>query len=334
MNLKNLNKILKKEPGFRRKQIEKLIYVDLIKDWDEATVLSKNLRSELNKECPLEIKGDFILSEKKSKTKKALIELSDGAKIETVLMEHEDGRNTVCVSSQVGCALGCEFCATGTMGFRRNLEVNEIIEQVLFFERLLKKEGRKVTNVVFMGMGEPLLNYDNVISAIKILNDENKLNIGARKISISTAGITDGIKKLIKEDLQVNLAVSLHAANDEVRSKIMRINKTNSLKKLFRTIEMYVDKTNRQVMFEYLLLNGVNDTPSNAAELAELMKRNYLYMVNLITYNPTGPFQPSNKKTREIFKKILTKNKINFTERYSFGQDINAACGQLVSDKS
>ncbi|MDD4290613.1 MAG: radical SAM protein, partial [Patescibacteria group bacterium] len=201
MDLRKMNEILSKEPSFRFKQVEKAIYADFIENWDDITSLPKKIREELALNCSLQ--SVFQIFTTKNKTQKAVITLNDGEKIETVLLRHKDDRNTVCVSSQVGCALGCEFCATGTMGLKRNLEVGEIVEQVLLFSRILKKdtESKGVTNVVFMGMGEPFMNYDNVIKAIKVLNDKNKFNIGARKISVSTSGLIDGIKKLAKEDL-------------------------------------------------------------------------------------------------------------------------------------
>ncbi|HOI59825.1 MAG TPA: 23S rRNA (adenine(2503)-C(2))-methyltransferase RlmN [Candidatus Pacearchaeota archaeon] len=323
MNLENLKKIIEKEPAFRKKQIEKLIYQDAIDNWDEATVLSLKLREELKKETSLEIKAEIFESKE---TKKALITLKDGSQIETVLMKHDD-RTTVCVSSQVGCALGCKFCATGKLGFKRSLEVGEILEQVLVFKR---KE--KVNNIVFMGMGEPFLNYDNVLEAIRILNNENAFNIGARHISISTVGIIEGIQKLSNENLQVNLAISLHAPNNNLRTKIMPVSKKYSLENVLETVNEYIRKTNRKVMFEYTLIDEINDSLENAKELAKIT-RHSLYMVNLIKYNDTEEFKaPSNEKIKK-FKNYLEKAGIVVTERYRFGGDIHAACGQLCLKK-
>lgn len=222
MNLEKLKLVLEGQPKFRYKQVYQAIYNDLIGDWMENSTLPLSLREELNEECPLNIEAELFGSEK-SETQKALLTLADNNKVETVLMRHEDGRCTVCVSSQVGCPLGCAFCATGKLGFKKNLTVDEIISQVLFFARLLKKENIRVSNVVFMGMGEPFLNYDNVMAAIKILNDKDIFNIGARHISISTSGVIEGINKFIKEDLQINLAISLHAPNDNLRAQLMPI---------------------------------------------------------------------------------------------------------------
>ena len=323
MNLKNLNKIIEKEPAFRKKQIEKLIYQDAIDDWDNATVLPLKLREELKKETSLKIKAEIF---KSKNVEKALITLEDNSQIETVLMKHDD-RTTVCVSSQVGCALGCKFCATGKLGFKRNLETEEILEQVLVFKR---KE--RIRNIVFMGMGEPFLNYDNVLNAVKILNNENAFNIGARHISISTVGITEGIEKLSNEKLQVNLAISLHAPNNNLRLKIMPVTKKYSLENILKTVNEYIKKTNRKVMFEYTLIDNVNDSIENAKELSKIMKHP-LYMVNLIKYNDTEEFKaPSNEKIKR-FKNYLEKGGINVTERYRFGGDIHAACGQLCLKK-
>jgi len=323
MNLKNLNKIIEKEPAFRKNQIEKLIYQDAIDDWDNATVLPLKLREELKKETSLKIKAEIF---KSKNVEKALITLEDNSQIETVLMKHGD-RTTVCVSSQVGCALGCKFCATGKLGFKRNLETEEILEQVLVFKR---KE--RIRNIVFMGMGEPFLNYDNVLNAVKILNNENAFNIGARHISISTVGITEGIEKLSNEKLQVNLAISLHAPNNNLRLKLMPISKKYSLENILKTVNEYIKKTNRKVMFEYTLIDSINDSIENAKELSKIVKHP-LYMVNLIKYNDTEEFKaPSNEKIKR-FKNYLEKGGINVTERYRFGGDIHAACGQLCLKK-
>ncbi|MBT4335001.1 23S rRNA (adenine(2503)-C(2))-methyltransferase RlmN [bacterium] len=331
MNILSLKKILSSEPKFRFKQVMQAIYVDFVYDWDEVTTLSKELRSKLNIEAPLVINSG--LSESKDKnTNKVLITLEDGLQIETVLMKHINGRRTVCVSSQVGCPLACTFCDTGKMGFKRNLTSYEIIEQVIFWGRILKKNNERVSNVVFMGMGEPFLNYDNVMKAIRVLNDKDGFDIGARKISISTAGLVTEIRKLAKEDIQVNLAISLHAPNDVLRSKLMPVNKQVSLKKLFEAIDYYIDLTNRKVMFEYLMIDKINDSEIDAKQLAELMSRP-LYMVNLIPYNPTNKYQPSSQKAIDVFKNILRKRGVNVNQRFGFGQDIKAACGQLAGKK-
>lgn len=334
MELVKLDKILKAEPAYRLKQAYAAIFQDLIDDWQKVTNLPLGLRQKLNQEFPLEIKAK-VLEARTKDSQKALLTLSDDSKIETVLLKHEDGRNTVCVSSQVGCPLGCLFCATGKMGFVRNLEIWEILVQVLFFARDLKKKGKRVSNLVFMGMGEPFLNYDNVMSAIKILNDKDSLNIGARHISISTIGITEGIKKLANEKLQVNLAISLHAPNNELRSEIIPYNEQYPIRSILKIVNFYLKKTNRQVMFEYLMINDFNDSEDQAEELVELLELlpKYLFVINLIVYNPTKGFEPSSPEKIKKFKDTLIKRKIKVTERYRFGQDIKAACGQLAGGK-
>ncbi len=328
MDWKKLEEILKQEPGYRKNQVKRLIFHDLIEDWDKATNLSLVLRKKLKKEVPLDIKSKLFKSKDKQ-TIKGLIELEDGLKIETVLMLHNDNRSTVCVSSQVGCTLGCLFCATGKMGFHRNLTHWEILEQVLLFARYLKKKS--ITNVVFMGMGEPFLNYDNVMEAVKIINDGNYFNVGARKISISTSGIFSGIERLSKEGAQVNFSISLHASNNELRSRIMPINKKYPLIMVLEKVDEYIRKTKRKVMLEYLMIKGVNDSLKEAEELYRLIKNRPLYMVNLIRHNPTGGFKGSDTRTIKIFKDYLEKRGIFTTQRYEFGKDIEGACGQLIA---
>jgi len=369
MNLNNLEKVLAEEPAYRLKQARQAVYKNFISDWSEATFLPKDLRQKLNKECPLEIKADTLVSKKENSVKARII-LGDGLKIESVLMQHQDGRNTVCVSSQVGCPLGCLFCATGKMGFKRNLTVDEILEQVIFFERYIKnlkfKIKNYVTNVTFMGMGEPFLNYDNVMKSIKILNTKEYFNISARSISVSTSGIIEGIEKFTNEGLQLNLAISLHAPNNKLREFLMPINKKYPLRQVLVAVDEYIKKTNRKVMFEYVLIDGVNDSDECAEELAKLMARK-LYFLNLILYNPTDlasasatnfspmqepalplrasrpgspksllprlNFKPSSTAQVKKLKAILEKAKVNFVQRYRFGDDIQAACGQFATSK-
>ena len=333
MDFKKIEKVLEKEPPFRLKQIKKAVFQDLIENWNKATTLPQDLRQKLSEACPIsELKPEKTLTSEDNQTVKALFRLKDNSKIESVLMRHRDDRRTICVSSQVGCAMGCQFCATGQQGFKRNLTSSEIIEQILFFARLLKKNKEKVTNVVFMGMGEPFLNYDNAIETIKILNDKDGFNLGSRHISISTAGIIEGIKKLSQEKLQVNLAISLHAPNNNLRSKLMPINKKYPIEKILATVDNYIKKTKRKVMFEYLMIDGVNDSFEQSEELAKLLKKT-LYFVNLISFNPVAhsQFKPSPGWKIKKFKEILEKNGVVVTQRYRFGQEIKAACGQLAA---
>lgn len=332
MNLSSLSEILIKEPKFRFSQANKALFKDFVSSWSEVSNFPKNLREELELACPLEIKAE-LSSSSNSSGAKALIELSDGEKIETVLIRQknkEEGRNTVCISSQVGCPLACSFCATGDSGFVRNLSYLEIIEQVLFWSRFLKNEnkGEKVDNIVFMGMGEPFLNYQEFIKAVKFLNNEETFNFASRRISVSTAGIVEGIKKLAGEKIQINLAISLHAAKDDLRKDLMPVAKKYPIYELIKAVDNYILKTNRRVMFEYLMIKNINDSDEHALHLAKLMKKP-LFMVNLIPYNETGRFQASGRERIEKFKKILEDNRVPVTVRHSFASDIFAACGQL-----
>jgi len=329
MDFKKLEFFLENEPGYRSKQIEKALYHDLIEDWSHATSLPNYLRTRLNSEFPIDKYNNSKVTSLVNNTLKNKTILGDGLAIESVLMMYEGKRNTVCVSSQAGCPLGCIFCKTGEIGFKRNLEVFEIIGQVLFFARYLKKAGTRITNIVFMGMGEPFLNFTNVSEAIGILNNKEKLNIGARHISVSTAGLPDGIRKFANIGIQANLAISLNAPNNGLRTKIMPINKKHPIGKLMKAASYYVKKTKRRVMFEYVLIKDLNDSLELAEELAGLLK-NYLYFVNLIPYNGKGKLKPPSTRTISSFKKILKDNHINVTERFRFGRDINAACGQLA----
>ncbi|KKQ68357.1 MAG: 23S rRNA (adenine(2503)-C(2))-methyltransferase [Candidatus Nealsonbacteria bacterium RIFCSPLOWO2_12_FULL_39_31] len=329
------------EPKYRLGQAKSALFQDLIQNWQEARVLPLDLREELNKKCPIKISAEKIFS-KDERTIKAVIFFDDGLLVETVLMRHKDKRNTICVSSQIGCSLNCSFCATGKIGFKRNLDAWEIVSQVLFFVRYLKTIGEKITNVVFMGMGEPFLNYQNVIGAIKILNDKEGFNLGARHFSISTVGIVEGIEKLAKEELQINLAISLHAPADKLRSELIPVNKKYTIDKILKAVDDYIKKTCRRVMFEYIMIDNINDSKEHAKALAKLMKKP-LYFVNLISYNsmgslatlgmktPLSPFKSSSSSKIEKFKKILESEGVAVTRRYRFGEDITGACGQLAT---
>jgi len=332
MNIKKLEKIILldlKQAKFRFKQAKQLVFQDLIGNWEEASVFSKTLRDDLNKLYPLEIGAEVFVSKDK-KSAKALLTLSDGKTVETALMVHAGERNTACLSSQVGCPLACKFCASGT-SFSRNLEEDEIILQALFWARYLKKNklGR-LSNIVFMGMGEPFLNYDNVFSSIAILNHSDFFNISDRKISISTSGLVEGIRKMANEEHQVNLAVSLHFVDDKLRAVMMPIAKKYPLKKLFAGIDYYADKCNRKVMFEYMLIKGKNDSAKDAENLSILLK-NPLYMVNLMKYNKVKgiDLESPDNKAMDHFSKLLRQRGIEVVERYRFNQDVSGSCGQL-----
>ena len=317
-------------PAYRLKQVRQAVFKQLIGSWDEATSLPPAVRSLLQREVPLsalvlvrEVTADD------GNTVKAALRLADGPVIETVLMRHGDGRRTVCVSSQAGCPMRCAFCATGQLGLKRNLTAEEIVDQVLHFGRYLKPAKESVTNVVVMGMGEPLHNLDHVLAAIRELNSSDGLGVGARRFSISTCGIIPGIARLAAETLQVNLAVSLHAPNQALRERLMPVARAYPLDKLMAACRAYVEQTGRKIFFEYLLIDGINDLDEQAEELARLMDH-HLYHVNLIKYHSTGEFRASPRVRRERFMKILEERGIPVTFRLSYGEDIDAACGQLA----
>ena len=275
---------------------------------------------------------DFIKIEKVLEgvdVKKFLFRMLDGEKIEAVLMEHNYGLS-VCVSSQVGCNMGCRFCESGRLKKVRNLEAYEIVEQILLIQKYI---GKRIDSVVIMGIGEPFDNYDNIIRFIRIINDAKGLAIGARHITVSTCGLIPKIYEFSNLDLQVNLAISLHGATDEVRNKIMPVNKVYNIDKLIIAIRDYIAKTNRRVTIEYVMLNMVNDSTEDAQELAKLLKGMNVY-VNLIPYNETKniEFSKSNKDRINKFYDSLMKNGINVTVRREFGGNIKAACGQLRSE--
>ena len=333
MDLTNLKKVLENEPKFRYKQIYTAVYRQFVEDWEEASNIPKGLREELKEQCPLEIPAEMSVSSDK-KTVKAAIHFSRGV-VESVLMRYGKGRNTVCVSTQVGCAMGCSFCVTGQLGWAGNLSYTEIVQQVLIFERYLKSKGETVTNVVFMGMGEPMMNYDQVIRAAKFLNDPDFFNIGARRMSISTVGIPEGIKKLFSQDLQINLAVSLNAPSNTVRDSIMPINSKYPLGELLDTVSEYIERTGREVMMEYIMLAGVNDSVSQAYKLSRLLKDRLgkHFKVNLIEFNPSQGYKGTSSAGIQRFRSILEEQGVKVIQRYKFGRDIKAACGQLAGEK-
>lgn len=323
-------------PSYRANQVMHAVYKEGKTDYEDMTVLPSNVKEFLKEKLPVfSIEAIKENISPNADTHKILFRLKDGKKIEAVLMRFEDGRKTVCVSSQVGCTLKCKFCATGKSGFKRDLTYEEVTDQVLYFQNLLIKENAHVSNVVFMGMGEPFLNYDNVMKAISILNDPVTFNIGLRNITVSTSGIVPQIKQFAEDARQVNLAVSLHAPNDKIRTSIMPIAKRYSLEDLMDACIKYTEKTHRRISYEYVMLRGVNDSDSNAHELAKLLY-GQLCHVNLIPYNETNVkgIRGSTKNRTEEFKKILELHKIPVTVRVSLGKDIEAACGQLAGKSS
>ena len=313
------------EKSFRASQIYEGLYKKRFSSFDDMTNISKELRKELTNTFSL-YKIKLLIKQKGDNVNKYLFELEDGNKIESVLMFHDYGIS-ICVSSQVGCNMGCAFCESGRLRKVRNLLAYEIVQQILLIEEDIKK---RITHVVVMGIGEPFDNYDNVLRFVKIINCNKGIDIGSRHITISTCGVITGIKKFMEEDGQVNLAISLHAPNDELRSIIMPINKAYPLKELMKVIKEYVSKTNRRVTFEYIMLEGVNDSEKEALELVKLLKGINCY-VNLIPYNETENIQFKRTKEWKILKfyDILKSNKINTTIRKEFGGSVDAACGQL-----
>ncbi|PLX21527.1 23S rRNA (adenine(2503)-C(2))-methyltransferase RlmN [Candidatus Parcubacteria bacterium] len=343
MDIKKLSQYLEdnKLPKFRLKQILKAVYQDSVSSFLEISTLAKDLREKIDKEFNiLSFKPNEIQSDKKDGSQKVLLELKDGHAIETVLMPGSiDKHWTACISSQVGCPMGCSFCATGKIGFKRNLNYEEIIDQVLFWKQYLKKNKAEDTlsNIVFMGMGEPFMNWDEVSLAIKKLLDESLFNFSARHISVSTSGVADKIKKFAREFPQLNLAVSLVFPNDEERSKNMPVNKKYDLRELAQAINYYLQTTNRKIFFEYILFDGLNDREEDVTQIARFIaniEKKHLIHINLIRYNSTDTsFRPSSRERAEDFHKNLAKLKIASTIRKSVGGDINAACGQLAAKK-
>ena len=305
------------------------LYRKRVTSWDEMHELPSELRRRLGSDAVLgllSIDGEHASPD--NTTLKLRAKLSDGAIIEAVLMEYLSGRKTVCVSTQVGCAVGCPFCATGEMGFSRNLTPGEIVAQVLHFARQYP-----IDNLVFMGMGEPFLNYDNTWKAITILNSANGLGMGARRFTLSTSGIVPGIKRLADESLLVNLAVSLHAPNDELRRKLVPISTKYPLTDLMAACDAYTEKTGRRIIYEYVLLADVNDSDNFAHELGHLLKGKLAH-VNLIPVNPSaGGFERPSRNRQMAFQDIVHHYGVRTTIRAEKGVEINAACGQLAASR-
>jgi len=317
------------EPKFRAKQIFDWLYVKRVDAFSEMTNLSKELREKLVQSFEITTLEVAVKQESKDGTIKFLFELQDGYTIETVLMRHEYG-NSVCVTTQVGCRIGCTFCASSIGGLKRNLEAGEIVAQVLTVQKALDATDERVSQVVIMGIGEPFENYDEMMGFLKIINHNKGLNIGARHITVSTSGIIPKIYDFADESLQINFALSLHAADNETRSRLMPINRAYDLDKLMEAIEYYVNKTNRRITFEYGLFGGVNDQVHHAKALAKLIKHLNCH-VNLIPVNhvPERDYVKTSKEDIFKFEKELKRNGINATIRRNQGADIDAACGQL-----
>ena len=316
---------------YRATQLFIWLYDKKATSFEEMSDISKSFREVLKEKYTLILPKIYTKQISEDGTIKLLLEMEDGMKVETVLMRYSYG-NSVCVSSQVGCSMGCSFCSSGLLGKQRNLTAAEMVGEVMIINNLLKEEGRgeRVSHVVVMGTGEPMDNYDNVMDFIRIINHQKGLAIGARHITVSTCGIPEGIRKYAKEGLQTNLAISLHAPNNELRNKLMKINKAFPLEIIFPAIREYEKLAGRRVTYEYLLLEGINDTKECAQELIELIKGTKGY-VNLIPYNETKlcDYKRSSNNRVHAFLNYLIEGGVNTTIRKEFGSDIDAACGQL-----
>ncbi|MBQ7994668.1 MAG: 23S rRNA (adenine(2503)-C(2))-methyltransferase RlmN [Bacilli bacterium] len=314
---------------YRARQIYQWLYVKNEYDISKMSDLSKDFREFLNENYSVDLPK--IIKEQRAKdgTIKLLLEYEDHGKVEAVLMRYDYG-NVICVSSQIGCNMGCAFCASGLLKKERNLTSSEMVGEVLIMNRLLREECERVSHVVVMGTGEPFDNYDNVLNFVHIINDQKGLSIGARHITVSTCGLVPGIIKYGDEGIQINLAISLHAPNDEIRKKIMPIASAYPLDKLMEAVKIYEEKAGRRVTFEYIMLKGINDSLSCADQLSDLIRGTLAY-VNLIPYNPVKekPYERSPQSTTKAFADRLMKRGINCTIRKEFGTDIDAACGQL-----
>lgn len=315
------------EKGFKAAQIYSWLHKHGAESFDEMTNISKDLREKLKNNydiynCTIEKKLVSVYDD----TVKYLFSLNDGELIESVVMKYKYGY-TICVSSQVGCKMGCKFCASGIAGFVRNLTAGEILSEVYTAQKDL---GIRISHIVMMGVGEPLDNYNNVLKFLSMISDENGLNIGMRNISLSTCGVVSGIYKLMEEKLQLTLSISLHAPNDEIRSQTMPVNDRWNIDELLTACKDYIKATNRRISFEYAMINGVNDSDECAKELASKLK-GMLCHVNLIPVNSVKErsYRKSSKDRMESFIKILEKSGINATVRRTLGSDINASCGQL-----
>lgn len=317
------------EKPFRAEQIYDWLYKKRISSFEDMNNLSKSLRDKLSENFQITTLKTVIKQSSSDGTIKFLFELHDGYSIETVLMRHDYG-NSVCVTTQVGCRIGCTFCASTLGGLKRHLEAGEIVAQVVTVQQALDETDERVSSVVIMGIGEPFDNYDNMMAFLKIINHDKALMIGARHITVSTSGIVPKIYQFADENMQINFAISLHAPNTELRSRLMPINRAYKLDDLMKSVRYYIDKTGRRISFEYGLFGGVNDSVEHAEELADLLKGLKCH-VNLIPVNyvPERDYVRTPKDKIFAFEKTLKNRGINVTIRREQGHDIDAACGQL-----
>jgi len=319
------------EPSYRATQIWKGLYKHLWSDPEEFTTLPRELRDKIADRFDFNhLEPIKVIESSDGQTRKTLFRLPDGQPVEAVRMCYST-RRTLCISSQSGCGMGCVFCATGQMGFLRNLTAGEIVEQVMYYQRKLQSTGERVTNIVLMGMGEPFHNYDATMTAIHRLNDPRGFNFGARRFTISTVGLVPEIRRFAKEESQVNLAVSLHTTDDELRSSMMPINRRYPVDDLLEACREYVDKTHRRITFEWALIRDVNDSPEDARELAYRI-RGLLCHVNVIPLNPTEGYEgeATTKERALAFQNELELCGVPCTIRLRRGIDIKAGCGQLA----
>ena len=314
---------------YRATQLYTWIYEKETLNFDDMSDVSLRFREELKKNFCLDLPKIYRKQESKDGTIKLLLELGDGAKVETALMPYRYG-NAICVSSQVGCNMACAFCASGLLKKQRNLETFEIVGQVYVMNQLLKEKGERVSHIVVMGTGEPFDNYDNVLDFIRIVNHPKAFAIGARHITVSTCGLVPGIMRYAHEGMQTNLAISLHAPNDEIRNQLMPISKAYPMDKLMEAVKYYEKEADRRVTFEYIMLKDVNDTIECARQLVKLIRGTKAY-VNLIPYNPVDEksFKRSEDDNVHRFFSYLMQHGVTTTVRKEFGNDIDAACGQL-----
>lgn len=342
MNIEKIEQFLIKsgESKFRVEQIKKAVYKMGIVDFLEISTLSKDLREKLNSKFKiLSLEPVKVLTSENKDSIKAVLKLSDDKLIETVLISPKPGTWSACISCQVGCAVNCSFCATGKLGFKRNLTAEEITDQVLFWKNYLKKNNipGNFTNIVYMGMGEPFLNLKEVEKSLEQILGSEFYDFSTRKVSVSTSGIIDKLEEFSEKFPQINLAISLHSADPKKRSEIMPINNRYDLEKIKNSLHNYLKKYKRKIFIEYLMIDNVNDNIEDAKILVDYLRSigsTYLLHINLIRYNETSDkYKPSPFKKVKAFEKYLKDHKMNVTIRKSLGEDIKAACGQLAGEK-
>ncbi|MEA3304757.1 MAG: 23S rRNA (adenine(2503)-C(2))-methyltransferase RlmN [Patescibacteria group bacterium] len=324
------------EKKYRLKQIYQAVHKDLVASWDDVTTIPLSLREQLQEKFPFSSLSVSHSVKSQDGTEKVLFRTHDDKFIEGVLLRQK-GRVTICMSTQIGCAMGCHFCATGKMGLARNLTVQEMVDQILYFARHVKPIGERINNVVLMGMGEPFQNYENVMDALGYLNDDHGIAIGQRHLTISTCGVVPKIKALADDGHQYNLAISLHAPEQRLRKKIMPVAQMHDFDELMDAIKYYQEKTNRRIFYEYTLMAGINDSVDHARALVELLKPQApLAHVNILSWNgnPYNEFSAPSKDAIRAFQDVLVKGGVPSTYRHSKGDDISAACGQLAAEQS